>query len=150
MPNGRKMFKLSLAIFLVLGLISLSFGVLYLSIDEFMPYHSEAIRADWSELDVNYQGLILGFLKGVGGGAFVAGFATIFMAIASFRKSAKPFMVLLPSVSTGYSALLCYATYTVYTSTPGNPPLLLAVTSVVMALAASALLTFSRRAHNDN
>ena len=144
------MFKLSLAIFLVLGLSSMSLGVLYLSIDQFMPYHSEAIQADWSELDVNYQGLILGFLKACGGGAFVAGFATTFMAIASFRKSAKPFMVLLPSVSIGYSALLCYATYTVYTSTPGNPPLLLAVTYVVMALAASALLTFSRRAHNDS
>ena len=144
----RQLFKSSLVIFLLLGLSLLSIGVLYLSIDEFMPYHSEAVQADWSELDVNYQGLILGLLKALGGGAFVAGAATIYMAITSFRRSAEPYMVLLPSVSTGYSALLCYATYTVQTSTPGNPPLLLTVIYVVMGLVASALLTFSIRAHD--
>jgi hypothetical protein len=144
----RQLFKSSLVIFLLLGLSLLSIGVLYLSIDEFMPYHSEAVQADWSELDVNYQGLILGLLKALGGGAFVAGAATIYMAITSFRRSAKPYMVLLPSVSTGYSGLLCYATYTVQTSTPGDPPLLLTVIYVVMGLVASALLTFSIRAHD--
>lgn len=143
------MLKLSLAIFLILGLSLMSIGLLYLSIDEFMAYHSEAIQADWSELDVNYRGLILGLLKALGGGAFVAGFATAFMAIASFRESAKPFMVLLPSVSTGYSALLFYATYTVYTSTPGNPPLLLSAAAVVAGLTASALLTYSAWPHNE-
>ena len=143
------MFKISLAIFLILGLSLMAIGLLYLSIDEFMPYHSEAIQADWSELDVNYQGLILGLLKALGGGAFVAGFATTFMAVASFRESAKPFLVLLPLVSTGYSALLLYATYTVYTRTPGNPPLPLSVTSVVAGLVASALLMYSARPHNE-
>ncbi len=142
------MFKSSLVIFLLLGLNLLFIGVLYLSIDEFMPYHSEAVQADWSELDINFQGLILGLLKALGGGAFVAGFATIYMVIGSFRKSAQPYAVLLPSVSTGYSVLLCYATYTVQTNTPGNPPLLLTVMYVVMGLVASVLLTFSIRAHN--
>ena len=37
------MLKISLAMFVVLGLSSLSLGVVYLSLDEFMPYHSEAI-----------------------------------------------------------------------------------------------------------
>lgn len=123
-------------------------GVLYLSIDEFMPYHSEAVQANWSELDVNFQGLILGLLKALGGGAFVAGSATIYMAIASFRASAQPYIVLLPAVSTGYSVFLCYATYFVQTNTPGNPPLLLTVIYVVMALVASALLILSIEAHD--
>ncbi len=86
-----------------------------------MPYHSEAVQADWSELDTNFQGLILGLLKALGGGAFVAGSATILMVIASFRKSAQPYTMLLPFVSTGYSVLLCYATYTVQMNTQGNP-----------------------------
>lgn len=144
------MYKASLAIFLILGLGLMSLGLLYLSTDEFMPYHSEAIQADWSELDVNYRGLILGLLKALGGGAFVAGFATAFMAIASLRESAKPFVVLLPSVSTGYSTLLLYATYTIYTSTPGNPPLRLSVASVVAGLAASALLVYSTSSRNES
>lgn len=148
--TDQKLVKTSLAIFLLLGLSLLSIGGLYLSIDEFMPYHSEAVQADWSELDINLQGLILGLLKALGGGAFVAGFATIYMAFASFRKSTEPYKVLLPSVSTGYSALLCYATYTVQMSTPGNPPLVLTVILVVMGLVASALLGFSTETHKIN
>ena len=135
--------------FLILGLGLMSIGLLYLTIDEFMPYHSEAIQADWSALDGNYQGLILGLLKALGSGAFVAGFASTFMAIASYRNSVKPFLVLLPLVSTGYSALLFYATLTVYTSTPGNPPLLLSFASVATGLAASALLLYSMRLHGE-
>ncbi len=112
-----------------------------------MPYHSEAVQADWSEIDSNLQGLILGFLKAIGAGALIAGVGTIYMAIASYLKSAQPYMTLLPIVSTGYSVLLCYATYTVKMSTPGDPPLLLTVTYVAMGLVASALLVYSNRAH---
>jgi len=139
------MLKLSLIIFSVLGLSLMAGGLMYLSINEFMPYHSEAVQADWSDLNGNYQGLILGLLKALGGGSFIAGFATVFMAAASYRKSPEPFMWLLPAVSTGYSALLCYATYTVHTSTPGNPPLLLTSLYVGMGIVASVLLFGSIR-----
>ena len=142
------MLKISPAMFVVLGLSSLSLGVVYLSLDEFMPYHSEAIQTDWADLNNNYQGLILGLLKALGGGALTAGFATVFMAVVSLGKSVRPFMVLLPTVATGYSILLCYATYTVHTSTPGNPPLLLAILSVAMSVLASTLLVLSQRTHS--
>ncbi len=142
------MLKISLAMFVVLGLSSLSLGVVYLSLDEFMPYHSEAIQTDWADLNNNYQGLILGLLKALGGGALTAGFAIVFMAVVSLGKSVRPFMVLLPTVATGYSILLCYATYTVHTSTPGNPPLLLASLSVAMSVLASTLLVLSQRTHS--
>ncbi len=142
------MLKISLAMFVVLGLSSLSLGVVYLSLDEFMPYHSAAIQTDWADLNNNYQGLILGLLKALGGGALTAGFATVFMAVVSLGKSVRPFMVLLPTVATGYSILLCYATYTVHTSTPGNPPLLLASLSVAMSVLASTLLVLSQRTHS--
>ncbi len=142
------MLKISLAIFIVLGLSSLSLGVVYLSLDEFMPYHSAAIQTDWADLSNNYQGLILGLLKALGGGALTAGFAIVFMAVVSLGKSVRPFMVLLPTVATGYSILLCYATYTVHTSTPGNPPLLLASLSVAMSVLASTLLVLSQRTHS--
>ncbi len=142
------MLKISLAMFVVLGLSSLSLGVVYLSLDEFMPYHSEAIQTDWANLNNNYQGLILGLLKALGGGALTAGFATVFMAVVSLGKSVRPFIVLLPTVATGYSILLCYATYTVHTSTPGNPPLLLASLSVAMSVLASTLLVLSQRTHS--
>jgi hypothetical protein len=53
--------------------------------------------------------------------------------------------VLMPFVAISYSSLLCFATYTVYTNTPGNPPLLLNVLLVVASVLASVALAISRR-----
>ena len=110
-----------------------------------MPYHAEALQVGWTDLNPNYRGLILGLIKGLGGGAFVAGFAVLFMVGVSIKKSPQPYLVLLPFVAIGYSTMLFYATYTVYTSTPGNPPLLLTVVNIVLGVVASVALALSQR-----
>ncbi|MBW2629545.1 MAG: hypothetical protein JRE45_18285, partial [Deltaproteobacteria bacterium] len=84
-------------------------------------------------------------LKAFGGSALMAGFAIVFMAVASLRKSVRPFIVLLPTVAAGSWSLLFYATFTVQTSTPGNPPLLLVGLVVAMSVVASTLLLLSQR-----
>jgi hypothetical protein len=59
----------------VFGLLDLSLfliGCIYLSLNEFMSYHAEALQVSWADLNPNYRGLILGLIKGLGGGAFVA------------------------------------------------------------------------------
>ena len=110
-----------------------------------MPYHAEALQLEWDNLDANFQGLILGFLKGLGSGAFVAGTAILWMAGKSLRESPQPFVVLMPFVAISYSSLLCFATYTVHTNTPGNPPLLLNFVLVVASVLASLALAVYRR-----
>jgi hypothetical protein len=110
-----------------------------------MPYHAEALQLEWASLDSNFQGLILGLLKGLGSGAFVAGTAVLWMAGKSLGEGPQPFVVLMPFVAISYSSLLCFATYTVYTNTPGNPPLLLNVLLVVASVLASVALAISRR-----
>jgi hypothetical protein len=110
-----------------------------------MPYHAEALQLEWGSLDANFQGLILGFLKGLGSGAFVAGIAVLWMAGKSVRESPQPFVLLMPFVAICYSSLLCLATYTVYTNTPGNPPLLLNFLLVAASVLASVALAVSRR-----
>lgn len=131
-----------------MGLSLLLLGCMYLSLSEFMPYHAEALQLEWQSLDRNLQGLILGFLKGLGSGAFVVGAAILWMAGKSLRESPRPFLVLMPFVAISYSVLLCFATYTVYTSTPGKPPLLLNFLLVVASVLASAALAVSR--HDDS
>jgi len=110
-----------------------------------MPYHAEALQLRWDDLDANSQGLILGLLRGLGSGAFVAGAAVLWMAGQSLRSSPRPFIVLMPFVAVSYSSLLCFATYTVHTNTPGNPPLLLNFVLVVASVLASGALAVSRR-----
>jgi len=139
------LFKLSIALFALVGLSLFLVGCVYLSLSQYMPYHAEAIQLEWDSLDANFQGLILGFLKGLGSGAFVAGTAVLWMAGKSLRESPQPFVVLMPFVAISYSSLLCFATYTVYTNTAGNPPLLLNFLLVVASVLASVALAISRR-----
>jgi hypothetical protein len=139
------LFRLSIFLFAVVGLGLFLLGCLYLSLDEFMPYHAEALQKDWAALDQNFQGLILGLLKGLGGGSCISGLAILFMIASSLRKTPRPFIVLLPLTAVGYSALLCYATFTVYVRTPGNPPLLQMVALVAAGVLASLALMISQR-----
>ncbi len=144
------LFRFSIFLFAIVGLSLLLLGCLYLLLDEFMPYHAEALQRDWGALEPNVQGLILGFLRGLGGGAFVSGFAILFMVTNSLRKTPKPFIVLLPFTAIGYSALLCYATFTVYVKTPGHPPLLQTFALVAASVVASLALVMSQRSSTDD
>ncbi len=137
-------------LFALVGLSLFLLGCLYLSLDEFMPYHAEALQKDWGALAPNDQGLILGLLRGLGGGAFVSGFAILFMITSSLRKTPKPFILLLPFTAICFSALLCYATFTVYVRTPGHPPLLLTVALVAASVLASLALVTSQRSSTDD
>ena len=145
----RKVFLLSISLFALVGTSLLLTGAVYLSLSEYMPYHSRAVQLAWEELDPNLQGLLLGLLKGLGSGAFVAGFATLFMAGASLRSGPTPFLALLPIVAVGYSTLLCYATYTVFTRTPGDPPLIPNILLVATSLLASIALIHSQRSSRE-
>ena len=110
-----------------------------------MPYHSRAIQTEWASLTPNYQGLLLGMLKGLAAGQIIAGLATLFMSAMSLRGSARPYVVLLPVVCLGYSVLITYATYVVSSRTPGEPPLALGATTILLAIAASVMLALGVR-----
>lgn len=134
-----------MSLFALVGVSLLLTGAVYLSLGEYMPYHSKAVQMAWDELNPNFQGLILGLLKGLGSGAFVAGFATLFMVAMSLKSGPRPFLALLPVVATVYSILLCYATYTVSARTPGNPPLIPNILLVATSLLGSLALILSQR-----
>jgi uncharacterized membrane protein YfcA len=143
--RGAKVFRISVSLFGIVGLSLFLMGCVYLSLDEFMSYHAEALQIEWDDLQPNYRGLILGFLKGLGSGAFVVGFLILLMVAMSIIRDPRPFLVLLPSTAISYSVLLCYATYTVFTTTPSNPPLLLTVVLVVTSILASIGFVLSQR-----
>lgn len=143
------MLKASVALFVLLGTSSLGMGLIYITRSQFMPYHSQALQIEWSALSPNYQGLLLGMLKGLAAGQIVAGLATLLMAAASLRHSARPYLVLLPVVCLGYSLLLTYAMYVVTSRTPGEPPLGLGVVAVLLALAASVMLHLGTRSGSN-
>lgn len=130
----------ALSIFFVLGISLCALGALYLLRTEFMPYHARALQTSWLALAAHEQGFVLGMLRGLGAGALIAGVSTVFMAVAGWRHSITPYRKLLPLTAVGYTSLLGFATWTVATRTPGEPPLLLTAFAVAAALVASVLL----------
>ncbi len=139
------MLRVSLVIFFLLGFGLAGLGVVYLTRGEFMPYHAGAVQTDWSALDANFRGLLLGLLKGLGAGALTAGGAIVLMTIAAWRASSQPYLILLPFVAIGYTSLLLYATWYVRTHTPGEPPFTLTLITLGHAALASALLIVDSR-----
>ncbi len=139
------MLRVSLAIYTGLGIGLFALGVLYLTLNQFMPYHGQALETEWSALPANYQGFIIGALRALGAGAAVSGFAIAWMALASWRGTVAPYRRLLPVISIAYSGLLFWATWTVATRTPGEPPLLLNAFALVCAIVASTLLVTALR-----
>jgi hypothetical protein len=137
--------KLSLRIFLVLGVTTLGIGVVYFTRSEFMPYHAQAIQTDWSALSPGYQSFFLGLLKAVAAGQLIIGLATVLMSAMALRGDARPFAVLLPVVSLGYALLATYVTHVIATTTPAEPPLVAGVVSVLMATAATVMLQLGLR-----
>lgn len=132
--------KISAALFLLLSIALVAVGAIYLTAAEFMPYHSAAIEAEWSDLDSNYRALMLGFLKGLGAGSLVVGIGIAVMSVALYRDPAGSYAILLPTLSVGYTVLLSYATFTVYSGTPGNPPLGLALGGIGVSAVATLLM----------
>ena len=141
------MFRLAVSLFLLVGISLFVTGCVYLSLNEFMPYHAEAVAMSWQELSPNFRGLMLGLIKGLGSGAFICGASILYMAVAAARGDSRPYRVLLPAIAVGYSALLCYATYIVFDRTPGNPPLFLTGLLTAMSVVASIAL---RTSHGHN
>ncbi len=86
------MFRLSVTLFALVGVSLVVTGGVYLSIDEFMPYHAEAVQIQWQELDANFQGLMLGLIKGLGGGALVSGASILYMTVAATRNGPRPYL----------------------------------------------------------
>ncbi len=139
------MLRAALALFAALGVGLCALGLLYLTLDQFMPYHGQALQIEWADLPENYRGFIIGALRALGAGAAVSGVAIVWMAVASWRDTVAPYRWLLPMTSIGYTSLLCWATRTVSTQTPGEPPLLLNILAVAAAIAASLGLALATR-----
>ncbi len=142
--NQPMLQKIALVVFFALGLGLIVFGVAYLTATEFMPYHSDAIQKEWADLEANARGLFLGFLKGLGGGALIAGISTTAMSWLSLRGAVAPYSVLLPVVCVGYFSVLGYATITVSNLTPATPPVYLVVLAGGVSVIAASLLWIGR------
>lgn len=118
-----KLFKVSIGIYVLVGVFFALSGLSYIITPEYMPYHAAATQTPWDQLDAGFKGLFLGLLKATGAGVLSMGITIILLALIPLRQKLSWAFWLVPLLAIGFWVLVIYATYTVYTMTPASPPI---------------------------
>lgn len=117
------------------GAILLSFGLIYLFRDSFMPYHAEAVSMEWIKMDPAVRYLVLALMRAASGGFISAALAMIIlqMKFSNSRDPWIPWLILL----IGSIMMLCisYATILIRIHTPGKSPLADAIIGELLLIA---------------
>ena len=118
----------------LVALLLLVIGLIYLFKNSFMPYHSDAISLDWSEVDSGTKFLILAFMRAMSGGYIAIAISTAFLQkkFASGKITWIPFLNLISGLILILSTL--YGTMIVRFNSPGKPPTILVIIGIVLII----------------
>ncbi len=97
-------------------------GLLYLTTPSFMPYHAEALGVTWDELSGQYQGFVLGVIRGMGAGSVSVSLALLLILFIPFRRSERWAFWAVPLIGITFTSLTAYAAYTIDFRTPASTP----------------------------
>jgi hypothetical protein len=140
--------KLALVLFAMVGISHLIFGMVYVTANEFMPYHAQALKVDWNSLDENYKTLFLALIRLAGVGGLVAGLVNLTLISYLYHRVEARLIWLLIASSLIFQSMMNYVVYSVYINTPGDPPLLMvSIVSVTFIIATILLLAGFRGQH---
>ncbi len=124
-------------------------GFAYMAKASFMSYHGVAVSHTWIEVDRGFRFLILGLMRGVGGGLIAVSIAIMFLQFkfTSGRLTWIPLLILVVGLVL-FGAVL-YAMLIVKLNTPGNPPIVLAVSGIVLLILGFFLNTMEIRKNTN-
>ncbi len=128
--------KLALGIYLVIGIVSVVIGGLYVTSEQFMSYHAQAVGTPWREVDPGTQTLILALMKVAGGGWITLGFFTIVLASGQFLESNPVSRWALPTGNFIFYLASLGATWGVYQETGASTPWVPSLAMIGVALLA--------------
>ena len=137
--------KFALVLFAIAGISHIIFGFVYVTAGEFMPYHAQALKVDWNILDTNYKTLFLALIRLAGAGGLVAGLVNLTLVAYFFHRAQSKIIWLLPVSALIFQLVTNYVVYSVYTNTPGEPPLVVVSVGTVVLIIATAFLIVGMR-----
>ena len=114
--------------------ILLSFGLVYLLRNSFMPYHSVAVAMTWPQVDHATQYLILALMRATSGGFISLAVSIIFLQYKFSQQRIAWIPVLVLIIGTISMICITYATLVVSLHTPGRPPVAEAVAGEVLLI----------------
>lgn len=117
--------KFALVLHLSLALVMLIFGIVYLTSQQFLPYHGVALGREWGKLEHPLQIVILAFMRAVAGGLLGGGILVAFLQLKFHKERTQwlPWAIFLAGLIPSLSSI--YATALVKFNTQGQPPFIL-------------------------
>lgn len=125
-------------LFSVTAVSGLLFAGLYLFRPEFMPYHEVAAGRPWTEIEPEFQVLILALMRVSGGGFLATSVAIIIMILLPFRRDIFWPRIAIPAIGLANLVPTLAGTLLVKTQTLATPPYLLV--SILIGLLVISLL----------
>jgi len=126
--------KIGFAIYLVVAIMTIAWGILYFSSHEMMPYHKQAIGKNWAELERGIQVIILALMEAAGAGLLTTGFLMLILLFIPFRQG-EPWVnwaIFLGGIVC--SGLAFYVTFKVHITTNASTPYYLVLLFMVLFL----------------
>lgn len=116
------------------SLVAMVFAAVYLTRSEFMPYHSEALQAQWDELDTNLQTLLLALMRSVGGAWLGVGISEGLLLWFPYRAGERWALYAIPVIGLSAALPALYATLLVRKRTQGAPPVNLIAGAIMLVI----------------
>ena len=130
----------SLGAFGLAGLLALAFGLRYLTMREFVPYHATVLGKPWAALEPRLQAIIIGMLKVAGSGMLSCGLAQLWLLLPLQRGESWAVWASITVIVAATGPIL-YVVLSLRRVSPGaRTPVI--PTVVAMALVAVGALAF--------
>ena len=124
---------------LLATLLMAAFGLTYVVMGEFMPYHAVAVGVAWSEVALPFQVLILALMRAAGGAGLAVVVLELFLLFVPFRLGAMWARWAIPTGGLVISFGALYAMVYVSLNTQATPPLIAPVAGILLFVAGLAL-----------
>lgn len=126
--------KIAFTCYLIIGVVSVLFGLVYLFRSEFMPYHSQAIGMRWEMLAPHLQILMLGFVRMGGAGMLTTGLTVIILLLIPFRRGEVWVLWALPTLCFLFHVPIFLATLNINNNTPAESPWLVSMLLLILCV----------------
>ncbi len=126
----------------IVAVAGTAFALIYLFRSEFMPYHAEAVGADWNEVEFRYRVLITALMIVCGGGWLAVIVALFYLLFGPYRRGVFRASVMIFII--GFCALLpaLVATLYVKSHSPAHPPWILTIVLLVVLITGFVISVF--------
>jgi hypothetical protein len=129
---------MAIGAYAISGVISLVLGTIYVTASQFLPYHRDAIGADWNALDTGTQAVLRALVHVGGAGWLACGIALLVLAWIPVRRGERWALWATPVIGLAFWVPNVWATVEVTVRSAATAPWYGSVVAVGLLVAGAA------------